>query len=149
MSHQRSRGLGVLLAGAFVFASGCAAARPVLYPNERLMTGGSGVAQRDIDECLRFAEQYVGSGGARQQATKDVAGRTAAGAAVGAATGAVAGAIYGDPGKAAAAGAATGATAGLFSGMFGVFGSGGPSPTHKAFVERCLRERGYEPIGWE
>ena len=24
-----------------------------------------------------------------------------------------------------------------------------PNPTYKAFVDRCLREQGYEPIGWQ
>jgi len=24
-----------------------------------------------------------------------------------------------------------------------------PSPIHKRFVEKCLRDRGYEPLGWE
>lgn len=146
--HRLSfRAAGV--AALVVFGAGCAASRPVLYPNERLMTGGGAAAHSAVDECIRLAENYIRGGGAQQEAAKEVGGRTAVGAATGAATGAVAGAIYGDPGKAAAAGAATGATAGFMSGLFSIFRSGGPSPTHKAFVERCLRERGYEPIGWE
>ena len=136
-----------MLAG--ILCAGCAASRPVLYPNAQLQRDGDAAAQQTVDECMRLAEGYVPEGGADATAARDMAGRTAAGAATGAATGAVAGAIYGDAGRAAGAGAATGATAGFMSSLFGLFGARGPSPTYRAFVERCLRERGYEPIGWE
>jgi outer membrane lipoprotein SlyB len=44
-----------------------------------------------------------------------------------------------------AVGAATGATAGLLHGLW----SGNElDPAFVNFVERCLRERGYEPICW-
>jgi hypothetical protein len=45
-----------------------------------------------------------------------------------------------------AGGAATGATAGA---VHGTAKSAGPSPIYKSFVDRCLRERGYEVIGWQ
>jgi len=31
----------------------------------------------------------------------------------------------------------------------GLFKAREPSPVYKNFVDRCLRERGYEPIGWK
>ena len=27
-------------------------------------------------------------------------------------------------------------------------GKSNPSPVYKRFVDRCLREKGYDPIGW-
>ncbi len=127
------------LFGAF----GCAK-RPVLYPNDKLAQVGNAVAEQDIDDCMRRGKEYVGSGAA--DAAQTTAGHVGVGAAGGAAVGAVGGAIYGDAGRGAAAGAATGATAGLLS---GIFSPPGPDPTLAAFVDRCLRERGYEPIGWK
>ena len=41
---------------------------------------------------------------------------------------------------------ATGATAGA---VHGTVKSAGPSPIYKGFVDRCLRERGYEVIAWQ
>ncbi len=79
---------------------------------------------------------------------EDVARQTAAGAAAGAAVGAVAGAVSGDAGHGAKVGAATGATGGFLSGIFRAGAGGRVDPVFAGFVERCLRERGYEPIGW-
>jgi hypothetical protein len=45
----------------------------------------------------------------------------------------------------AAAGAAGGGASGLLSGLFR---GSKPSPTHMNYVDRCLREKGYEVIGW-
>ena len=58
------------------------------------------------------------------------------------------GAIYGSAGQGAAAGAAGGATAGLLSRLFRG-GSSSPDPVYANFVNRCLQEKGYEPIGWK
>jgi hypothetical protein len=34
--------------------------------------------------------------------------------------------------------------------MHSIFsGGGGPSPAYRNFVDHCLRERGYDPVGWE
>lgn len=119
----------------------CAAKRPVLYPNDRLETVGADTAQQDIDTCIQLAkDNNVSSGSAGK-----VAGKTGAGAAVGAATGAVVGAITGNPGRAAAAGAAGGGTAGLLSGLFK---AREPDPVFQRFVEQCLHDKGYQPIGW-
>lgn len=74
-----------------------------------------------------------------------VAKGTATGAAVGGASGAAVGAVFGKVGKGEAAGALGGAAA-LTSGLIR---SGEPNPMFKRFVEKCLREKGYEPIGWK
>jgi outer membrane lipoprotein SlyB len=116
-----------------VVIAGCASQRPVLYPNQHVRNVGSGTADRDIDECMRRAEAYVSSNGQ--------VGSAVEGAATGAATSATIGAAAG-----AAGGGAAGATRGL---IHGLFGNRGPSAVYKNFVNRCLREKGYDPIGWD
>jgi hypothetical protein len=137
--------------GLLIFCvMGCSSQRPVLYPNEQMRKVGQASSDQAIAECMAEADSYLSSGGAAQQKGHDVAKGTATGAAIGGATGAVGGAISGGAGRGAAVGAATGATAGFLGTLFGVFGGdSGPSPTYRNYVERCLRERGYEPIGWE
>jgi outer membrane lipoprotein SlyB len=137
---------GLLL---LVGAAACAAPRPVLYPNEQVTRVGTAAAEKDIDDCMQRAQQYVSSGGHSGQSARNVGTSTAVGAGTGAAIGAVGGAVAGNAGEGAAVGAATGATAGLLSGLFGIFRSPGPDPVYANFVDRCLRERGYEPIGWK
>jgi hypothetical protein len=119
---------------------GCARSSPVLYPNSHLAQVGQGQAQQDIAECKQSAEQHVASGGAGA-----VAGSTAIGGGTGAAIGAASGAIGGSAGIGAAAGAAAGAITGFIAGLFR---ASEPSPVYKNFVDRCLRERGYELVGW-
>ena len=47
-------------------------------------------------------------------------------------------------------GAAGGATAGLLGTMFGwMFRRSEPDPVYRNFVETCLRDKGYQPIGWQ
>ena len=149
MSHTYWSHCRVLLLPVVLAVAGCSARRPVLYPNEQFNKVGNAVVQRDIDDCMRRADQYVASGGQSAQVARDVGGRTAVGAGVGAATGAVGGAIAGDPGQGAAIGAASGATAGLLSGIFDSWRARDVDPVYANFVDRCLRERGYEPIGWK
>jgi hypothetical protein len=135
-----------LLAPLALALGACASGpEPVLYPNERLQAVGAAQAEQDIAECRALAEGAGASEGA--DTTERAAGSTAAGGAVGGATGAVGGAILGRPGTGAAVGAATGATAGLMRSIFS--GGSGPSAAYRNVVDRCLRERGYEPVGWE
>jgi Glycine-zipper domain len=120
--------------------------KPILYPNDRLRAVGQAQADQDIAECRELAANAGASAGSDQ--ARSAAGGTAVGGAIGGATGAVGGAILGRPGTGAAVGAATGATAGLLRSVFSG-GGGQPSPAYRNFVDRCLRERGYEPVGWE
>jgi len=137
---MRSCGLGMLIA-CLLFVVACTSPRPVLYPNERLQEVGQDVAQRDIDDCLRQAA----AAGLSSRPEGKVAGSTAVGAATGAAVGAATGAVWGSAGRGAAAGAAGGGTAGLIRGLFR---SDDLDPVQKRFVEECLRQKGYNPIGW-
>ena len=126
--------------------AGCASQRPVLYPNEQLKQVGMEAANRDIDDWLHRAENYVPSSGRAGKARKGAVTGTGTSAAVGAPAGAAGGSIVGQTGTGAAIGAAGGATRGLVRGLFS---KPEPSPVQKNFVNRCLREKGYSPIAWE
>lgn len=121
---------------------GCSSSvRPILYPNTQLNKVGQDQAQQDIAECCSMADAYV-----KNEKVKEVAKDAVKAGAIGAATGAAAGAVWGHVGRGAAAGAAGGAAAGAVNGIFKVRE---PSPVFKNFVDRCLREKGYEPVGWQ
>ena len=134
----------VAMTVASLTAAGCAGMeKPVLYPNAHLQQVGKAQADADIEQCRQLASEYVPS-----SAGKDVATSTGVGGVGGAAAGAVGGAVSGSgAGYGAAVGAATGATVGL------VYGAAkhatAPSPAYKSYVDVCLRERGYEVIGWQ
>lgn len=140
---MRTRQPTTLALAGLLALGGCASSQsPVLYPNAKLKQVGSQQAGRDIEECRKLADDYVQS-----TAAKDVAKGTAVGGAAGAAIGAVGGAVSGrGAGAGAAVGAATGATAGA---VHGAAKQTEPSPVYKRYVDRCLRERGYEVIGWQ
>ena len=132
-----------MAAGAVLLAlAGCATQRPVLYPNAKYNQVGPEIAQRDVDDCIRLAEQH----GVTPSGGEKVARRGAEGAAVGGAAGAAAGAVRGNVGQGAAVGAAAGAAAGATR---GAIHSGEPGSVYRGFVQRCLRERGYDVIGWK
>ena len=138
----RSRLMCVTAVAALMVLAGCATQRPVLYPNAKYKQAGPEVAKKDIDDCINMAEsQGIHAGGG------DRVGRGAAtGAIVGGAVGAGVGAVRGDVGGRAAAGAAGGAAGGAAS---GAVRSGEPDSVYKGFVQRCLREKGYDVIGWK
>jgi len=130
--------------------AGCSTTHPTLYPNEQYQKVGEAQAQQAVADCEAKASAYVKSGGQGGQMAREGARNTGVGAAVGAASGAVGGAIGGDVGEGAAIGAASGATAGLLGTMFGwMFRSPEPDPTYRNFVETCLRDEGFQPIGWQ
>lgn len=133
--------LAVALALVGVALVGCAAKRPVLYPNRTLEEVGYAAAQQDIDDCLAFAEAY----GLEARPEVRTAKSTVAGGAVGGAVGAASGAVRGHPGRWAGAAAAGGATAGFLRGLFH---RRDPDPVQARFVETCLGEQGYQVIGW-
>jgi len=143
MSHLTRISAAVLAVAAL--GAGCAHYQsPVLYPNAKLKEAGKAQAEAEISACRSLADDYVSSGAAT---AKEIGKDTAVGGVGGAAVGAVGGAVSGaGAGKGAAIGAAVGATAGI---VHGTAKSVEPSPIYKGFVDRCLRERGYEVIGWQ
>lgn len=125
--------LGILL-------TGCASQRPVFYPSNAQQQSST-MTERDIDQCMAMAD----AADLQNDPGLRVAGQAAKGGAIGGVTGAAVGAVYGNAGRGAAAGAAGGAAHGL---MRGLFGTREPEPLYKAYVNRCLGERGYDVIGW-
>jgi outer membrane lipoprotein SlyB len=146
---NRRRLNGLVLSMGFLLSS-CAAQRPALYPNEQLKRVGRSAAERDIDQCMHEAKEYVAAEGRGGKVAQETAGAAGVGAVTGAAGGAAGGAVAGHAGRGAAAGAAGGAAAGATWGLIrSLTGKRSPSPVYQNFVDRCLRERGYEPIGWD
>ena len=141
---QRRQTFPVLLVAMAILAvTACSAKRPVFYPNAHLDRVGQAQADADIDQCMAEARQY----GVKDGKGEKIGGRAVKGAAVGAATSAVVSAVLsGDVGRAAGAGAAGGATAGAVS---GAFDTDDPDQVFKNYVNRCLREKGYDVIGWQ
>ena len=134
--------LKVLALSCLLLLVACSQKRPVLYPNYHLQEVGNETAQTEIDECISLAKEY----GTSSSSSGKVAKSTAGGGAVGAAGGAASGAVFGSVGRGAAAGAAGGAAVGCLQGLFR---SPEPDPVFRRFVEKCLLEKGYEPIGWK
>ena len=119
----------------------CAQQRPVLYPNAHLKHVGKETAESDIEYCLQLAIDY----GAKEDSGAKVAKDTAKGAAIGGAAGTAVGAVTGNLGRGAVAGAAGGGAASMTRSMIK---SGEPNPVFKKFVDQCLRDKGYQPVGW-
>ncbi|HET6490010.1 MAG TPA: YMGG-like glycine zipper-containing protein [Syntrophales bacterium] len=121
---------------------GCGASqKPVLYPNSHLKAVGNAQAQRDIDDCMQTSEAYV-----KKNQESKIAEGAVKGGAVGAASGAAIGAVTGNFGRGLATGAAGGAAGGA---TYGAFKTAEPSPVFKNFVNKCLKDKGYEPMGWQ
>jgi hypothetical protein len=127
--------------------AGCASHRPVLSPNEHLSRAGADTSERDIDDCIARAK--VASTEHRTTGGENVVAGTAASSVVGAAAGGAGGAVLGHAAQGAAAGAAGGAAASLTAAFLRMLFSPKAPDTTRPFVERCLREKGYEPAEWK
>lgn len=132
-------GLLLLTVGA---VSGCAAKRPVLYPNEQYRILGEEQAQKEIESCYKQAQEADAQG----RLADEVASRTGKSALVGGATGAVVGAFSGSALRGGLIGAAAGGTVALVGGALR-----GPedSAIFRRFVEFCLADKGLQVMGWQ
>jgi outer membrane lipoprotein SlyB len=132
-----------------LWASACSSHRPVLSSNEHLARVGPSVAEGDVDACIRRAEAVSNERG--DTSKEGVVAGTATNTAVGAAAGGAGGAVFGRAGRGAAAGAAGGAVGSLAHALVqGLFTSNkAPDVSRRAFVDRCLREKGYDLAGWK
>jgi len=138
------KSFGILLLLVPLALVSCASSkRPVLYPNNHLTMVGQPQADADINACMRAAE----ASGANSGKGGELAKGTAKAGAVGGATGAVVGALSSGTsmGRGAAIGGAGAATATLVG---GAFDASEPTQVYLRFVEQCLRDKGYQPIGW-
>jgi hypothetical protein len=135
--------LACLLA-ATLFLGACASSPkgPVFYPNAHMRNVGQAQAQRDTRACMALANEY----GVATTKDGQIAKRAGQGGVLGGIGGGAWGLFRGDAVERAAAGATAGAATGAAK---GAFDSTELNPTYKSFVNRCLRERGYDVIGWE
>ena len=134
-----------LFAGLLLLSlGGCssAAKRPVFYPNSHIKQVGQAQAQRDTDECMALADSY----GVSRTKDGEVGSKATAGALIGGVGAGAWGIVRGDAAERALADAVAGGATG---GVKGGIDSTRISPTFQRFVQRCLKERGYEVIGWE
>ncbi len=134
----------ILTAAWMLLLVACAAqpVQPVLYPNERLKTVGEAASGKDIQACMALARES----GIKENKDGQVAEKAAKGAVVGAVASGAWGLVMGDAGQRAAAGAAAGAASGA---VVGAMDASELDPVFKRFVEKCLRDKGYEVIGWQ
>lgn len=126
--------------------TGCAGPEPIFKSTTYLQLHGQQQARDEAAVCAVKAER------AGLQHGTNRSGNAGAGAALGviggAAVGASAGLVGGPTGIAigAAAGGAVGGVLGLFAGTYKPLQ---PQQDYAAFVERCLKEKGYETDGWQ
>lgn len=133
-----------LLAACATTGPSSPSARPVFYPNATLSRAGDAQAQSDSDQCMGSAK---GAGLTPEDKDNAVAHGAAKGAAVGGVAGLVGGLVRGRPDRAienGAAGVAVGGSVGAVAGAF----HEKPSGTFRHYVQRCLKDKGYDVIGW-
>ena len=117
------------------------APKPVLYPNDKYKATTQDQVQGDIDECTKQAKEFV-----KTHKADIVAAHTGAGAALGALFGLITGAFTGNYARAVAEGAALGGGGGAVG---GAAQAATPDAVTKRFVDICLSNKGYQPIGWK
>ncbi|MBT5032481.1 MAG: hypothetical protein HOM55_09335 [Proteobacteria bacterium] len=129
---------------ATLVIAGCSSApsNPVLYPNNTYVNAGRVQADADIEQCMQMATNQ----GVKTTADGKILEQSASGAAVAGASAGAWGIVRGDFGERLLAGAAAGAAGGAVNGMIH---SNRTNPVFKNFTTRCLRNKGYEVIGWQ
>lgn len=138
--------LGCIAVLLVISVTACAGPEPQLRSNKHLQLYGQQMAQQDIDECQRKAEEAGLDPGVNRSG--NVAAGAALGLIIGAATGASAGMIGGAAGV--AIGAAAGGGLGLILGsMGGAYRPLVPESPYADTVVRCLIEKGYDVSGWQ
>ena len=118
--------------------------RPVLYDNGKLQREGQKGVALDIEDCMERAEIAGAKGDSQATSSAKDAG---IGAIAGSSAAADGGAILNGAvsGRGIGAGAGAGAAGSLVYGLF----RKDPDPVFERYVDLCLQERGYDPIGWK
>ncbi|MCB9091979.1 MAG: cell envelope biogenesis protein OmpA [Halobacteriovoraceae bacterium] len=116
---------------------GCSS-NPVLYPNQKYKKVGKEKAKRDIQVCKDESEEFLESSKGKQ-----ILKGAARGGIFGTIMGGVTGLITGDVGKGLAQGAVIGGAAGATAEAIS------PDELRRAYVNTCLRDKGYRVLGWD
>ncbi|MDT8991914.1 glycine zipper family protein [Curvibacter sp. APW13] len=134
-----------LLGGCASTGPSSPSARPVFYPNAKLNAVGQERANQDADVCMGQARN---AGLTPDEKDNAVLHGAEKGAAIGGVAGAVGALVRGKGVERAvehgAVGAAVGGSAGAVAGAF----HEKPSGTYRHYVQRCLKDKGYDVIGW-
>lgn len=135
-----------LLAGCARTGARSPDARPVLYPNAAYKEFGDAHAQDEVDLCISAARRA----GLTPDEKDNAVGHSAAKGAAVVGTAATVGALVRGRSVDSAVtsgvrGAAVGGAAGAVAGAF----QEKPNMTYRNFVQRCLREKGFDVIGWQ
>jgi outer membrane lipoprotein SlyB len=112
--------------------------RPQLYPNQKLKTVGKEASKKDVDACIKDAEDYIDSSEGKK-ILKGAGSGALIGAAMGGALGLFTGNLGGGLARGGAIGAAGGGTAAAIS----------PNQLKQRYVNQCLADKGYQVIGWD
>ena len=129
---------------ATLVIAGCSSApsQPILYPNNTYVSAGKAQVDVDIEQCMQMATNQ----GVKTTADGKIIEQSASAAAVGGASAGAWGIVRGDFGERLLAGAAAGAAGGAVNGMIN---SNRTNPVFKNFTQHCLRNKGYEVVGWQ
>lgn len=124
----------------------CAGPEPLLRSNTQLQLYGKEAGEREAAVCGLKAERAGLEHGTNRSgnAGAGLALGVVGGAAVGASTG-----LIGGPTGVAIGAAAGGAVGGVLGLLAGTYKSLEPRQEYAAFVERCLKDKGYETAGWQ
>ena len=133
------------LGGCATTGSQSSIAKPVLYPNSTLNRVGEAQGQAEAQACMSRAET---AGLTPNLKSNEIERRAGEGAAIGGVTSTVGALVRGGTQgalRAAATGAAVGGSAGAVS---GAFYNDHPNATYRSFVQRCLKDKGFDMFGW-
>lgn len=131
----------ILLVSFLGLLTGCAQKKPVLYHNAHYNNTSEKQRQNDINYCIDQGKQNIGESSRGETAVKAGVKSGIVGGAVGLGIGI----ITGNPGTSTAAGALGGGAGGAASGAMSDSGDA----LFRRYVNRCLQDKGYEPIGWK
>lgn len=135
----------LLLAGCATTGPSSPSARPVFYPNATLDRIGNAAAQQETDRCIASAQA---AGLTPEEKSGNVEKGAVKGAAAGGTAAAVNALIHGrGVGRAVVSGAEGAVVGGSVGAVAGSF-QDKPNPTYRNYVQRCLRDKGLDVIGW-
>ena len=141
---MRNLNIFLLLTFALILSSCSSKNQPAFYPNAHFQSVGKEQANKDREQCMDLSKEYVKEKGRYDEMAKN----SALGGVAGSVGGAVSGAIYrGNVGRSTAAGAAVGAILGIIRDLS--TNNNQPNASSKAFVEKCLTQKGYQLVGWD
>lgn len=116
--------------------------RPIFYQSSYEVPLDRAQLDQDVDACFAAAR----NAGVQERRDGEIGRKSASGALLGGVAAGAWGLIRGDGGERLLAGAVAGGATGAAK---GAIDSTEQNPVFRRYVERCLRDLGYEVIGWQ